>query len=96
MVLVSGFNVYPNEVEAVLANHPGVAECAVVSMPDARTGEAVRAFVVPRGPGQPSEQALLDHCRAGLTAYKVPRRIDFVAELPKSPVGKVLRRMLRA
>ena len=96
MVLVSGFNVYPNEVEAVLANHPGVAECAVVSMPDARTGEAVRAFVVPRGPGQPSEQALLEHCRTGLTAYKVPRRIDFVAELPKSPIGKVLRRMLRA
>lgn len=94
MVLVSGFNVYPNEVEAVLSGHPDVAECAVVGMPDARTGEAVQAFVVPRRAGV-DVQALLQHCRAGLTAYKVPRQIVFVECLPKSPVGKVLRRELR-
>ncbi|SFM94378.1 AMP-binding protein [Variovorax sp. OV329] len=94
MVLVSGFNVYPNEVEAVLSSHPGVTECAVVGMPDARTGEAVHAFVVPRAAGLSTDE-LIAHCRAQLAAYKVPRRIEFVAQLPKSPVGKVLRRLLR-
>lgn len=95
MVLVSGFNVYPNEVEAVLAGHPEVAECAVIGIPDERTGEAVKAFVVPRRGGVIDAQALMQHCRAGLTAYKVPREIIFVDSLPKTPVGKVLRRELR-
>jgi long-chain acyl-CoA synthetase len=95
MVLVSGFNVYPNEVEAVLSSHPDVAECAVVGMPDERTGEAVKAFVVPRRAPGVDAQALIQHCRAELAAYKVPKQIIFVDSLPKTPVGKVLRRELR-
>ncbi len=95
MVLVSGFNVYPNEVEGVIASLAGVAECAVAGVPDERTGEAVRAWIVRRDPAL-SEADVLAHCRAQMVAYKVPRRVDFVASLPKSAVGKVLRRELRA
>ena len=94
MVLVSGFNVYPNEVENVLAEHPDVFESAVVGVPDAETGEAVKAFVVRRGTTVSSE-ALRTHCRGHLAAYKVPRHVVFVDALPKSPVGKILRRELR-
>ena len=94
MVLVSGFNVYPNEVEGVIAGLPGVAECAVAGVPDERTGEAVRAWVVRRDPAL-TEADVLAHCRAQLVAYKVPRHVAFVASLPKSSVGKVLRRDLR-
>jgi long-chain acyl-CoA synthetase len=94
MVLVSGFNVYPNEVEEVLAEHPGVIEVAVIGVPDASSGEAVAAFVVRRDPSLTAE-ALRDHARARLTSYKVPRRIEFRDELPKTNVGKVLRRALR-
>ncbi len=94
MVLVSGFNVYPNEIEAVCAEHPGVLESACIGVPDDKTGEAVKVFVVKRDPAL-NEQALMDHCRRNLTAYKVPRQIQFMTELPKSPVGKILRRELR-
>lgn len=94
LVLVSGFNVYPNEVEAMLAEHPGVVECAVVGIPDENTGEALRAFVVSRD-ATLAPDALIAHCRTGLTAYKVPKQVIFVPTLPKSPVGKILRRELR-
>jgi len=95
MVLVSGFNVYPNEIEAVCAEHAGVLESACIGVPDEKTGEAVRVFVVKRDPAL-TEAALIEHCRKNLTAYKVPRQVVFLAELPKSPVGKILRRELRA
>lgn len=94
MILVSGFNVYPNEVEDVLAAHPGIAEAAVIGVPDPGTGEAVRAFVVPRNPALTAEE-VERHCRTQLTAYKVPRQILFREQLPKSPVGKILRASLR-
>ena len=94
MILVSGFNVYPNEIEDVLAMHPGVLESAAVGVPDPKTGEAVKIFVVKRDPDL-TEASLLEHCRANLTAYKVPRQIAFRSELPKTNVGKILRRELR-
>ncbi len=94
MVLVSGFNVYPNEVEGVLVSHPGVLEAAVIGLPDEHSGEAVAAYVVAKDPALTAE-ALRDFCRRNLTAYKVPRRIEFRDSLPKTNVGKVLRRALR-
>ena len=94
MVLVSGFNVYPNEVEEVVARMPGVLECAVVSVPDEKTGEAVKLFVVKKDPNL-TEQAIRDFCHAELTGYKRPKHIEFRTELPKTPVGKILRRELR-
>jgi len=94
MILVSGFNVYPNEIEDVLAMHPGVLESAAVGVPDSKTGEAVKIFVVRKDPAL-TEAALIEHCRANLTAYKVPRQVAFRNELPKTNVGKILRRELR-
>ncbi|MGI4849365.1 MAG: long-chain-fatty-acid--CoA ligase [Janthinobacterium lividum] len=94
MILVSGFNVYPNEVESVAAAHPGVLECACVGVPDEDAGEAVKLFVVRRDPSLTEEQ-LKDFCRQHLTGYKRPRRIEFRDELPKTNVGKILRRKLR-
>ena len=94
MVVVSGFNVYPNEVEEVLAAHPGVTEAAVIGVPDDASGEAVKAYVVPSDPGL-TEAALRAHAKAHLTAYKVPRRVEFRDALPKSNVGKILRKDLR-
>ncbi|MEO0317921.1 MAG: hypothetical protein RL404_1598 [Pseudomonadota bacterium] len=94
MVLVSGFNVYPNEVEAVVASHPGVLECAVIGVPDEHTGEAVKLFVVRRDPALTAEQ-LQDYCHEQLTGYKRPKHIEFRNELPKTNVGKILRRELR-
>ncbi len=94
MVLVSGFNVYPSEVEAVVAMHPGVLECAVVGVPDAHTGEAVKLYVVRRDPSLTAED-LMDYCHEQLTGYKRPKLIEFRNELPKSNVGKILRRELR-
>jgi long-chain acyl-CoA synthetase len=94
MVLVSGFNVYPNEIEDVVYSHPDIIECAVVGVPDAKTGEAVKLFVVSTNPDL-TEEALVVFCREQLTAYKVPRLIEFRDDLPKSPVGKILRRELR-
>lgn len=94
MILVSGFNVYPNEVESVVAAHPGVLEVAAVAQDDERSGEAVALFVVRKDPNL-TEQQLIDYCRGELTGYKVPRHIYFRTELPKSNVGKILRRELR-
>ncbi len=94
MILVSGFNVYPNEVEAVVAEHPGVLEVAAVAQPDENSGEAVAMFVVKKDPTLTAE-ALIEYCRANLTGYKVPKHVYFRNELPKSNVGKILRRALR-
>jgi len=95
MIIVSGFNVYPNEVEAVATACPGVVECACVGVPDERTGEAVKLFVVKATNGALGEAELTAHCREQLTGYKVPRIVRFVEALPKSAVGKILRRELR-
>ena len=94
MILVSGFNVYPNEVEAVLARHPGVLEVAAVSQPDERSGEVVAVYVVRKDPALTEEQ-LVEFARTDLTGYKVPKHIYFRDELPKTNVGKILRRELR-
>ena len=94
MVIVSGFNVYPNEVEDVVSNCPGVLECAVVGVPDEKTGEAIKLIVVKKDAGL-TEQTLREYCQANLTGYKRPRYIVFRDELPKTPVGKILRRELR-
>ena len=94
LILVSGFNVYPNEIEDVVALHPGVLEVAAVGVPDEKSGEAVKIVVVKKDPALTAE-ALIAHCRQHLTGYKVPRRVEFRKELPKTNVGKILRRMLR-
>jgi len=94
MVLVSGFNVYPNEVEEVVADMPGVLECAVVGVPDEKTGEAVKLVIVKKDPAL-TEAQVKEYCKANLTGYKQPRVIEFRTELPKTPVGKILRRELR-
>jgi len=94
MVLVSGFNVYPNEVEDVVMQMPGVAECAVVGVPDDKTGEAVKLVIVKRDPNLTEEQ-VREFSRANLTGYKQPRVVEFRTDLPKTPVGKILRRELR-
>jgi long-chain acyl-CoA synthetase len=95
MVLVSGFNVYPNEVEDVLAAHPKILEAAVIGIPDDHSGEAVAAFIVKKDESL-TEEEVRAHCRENLTGYKVPRRIEFRESLPKTNVGKMLRRELRA
>jgi long-chain acyl-CoA synthetase len=94
MILVSGFNVYPNEVEDVLTQLPGVLECAAVGVPDGRAGEAVKVFIVKKDPALTEEQ-VRGYCEANLTGYKRPKVVEFRNDLPKSPVGKVLRRELR-
>jgi long-chain acyl-CoA synthetase len=94
MILVSGFNVYPNEVEDIAAQHPGVFEVAAVGIPDGAAGEAVKLFVV-RKDAALSEAELLAFCKERLTGYKRPRTVEFRAELPKTAVGKILRRELR-
>jgi long-chain acyl-CoA synthetase len=94
MVLVSGFNVYPNEVEDVVAKLEGVLECAVVGVPDPKTGEAVKLVIVRKDPSL-TEEKVREYCRANLTGYKQPRVIEFRTDLPKTPVGKILRRELR-
>ena len=94
MILVSGFNVYPNEVEDVIASHPGVLECAVIGVPDAKSTEAVKAFVVKKDPNVTAED-IIKFAGTQLTNYKVPRHIEFRTELPKTNVGKILRRALR-
>ena len=95
MIIVSGFNVYPNEVEERVAAMPGVLEVGVIGLPDDRTGESVRAYIVPTQ-SPPTEDEVIAHCRETLAAYKVPKSVRFVDELPKSPIGKILRRELRA
>ena len=94
MILVSGFNVYPNEIESVVAAHDGVLECGVVGVPDAKSGEAVKVVVVKKDPGL-TKESVLEHCKTQLTGYKMPRHVEFRDALPKSPIGKVLRRELR-
>lgn len=94
MIVVSGFNVYPNELEDVLSRHPDVVECAAVGVPDASSGEAVKMFVVAKNPAL-GEDEVKDFCRGQMTGYKVPRHVEFRAELPKTNVGKILRRELR-
>jgi len=94
MILVSGFNVYPNEIEDVVAAHPGVRECACIGVPDENTGEAVKLFVVKRDSALTAEQ-LLAYCKGQLTGYKRPKYIEFRDDLPKTNVGKILRRELR-
>lgn len=94
MILVSGFNVYPNEIEDVVAMHPGVLEVAAVGVPDDKSTEAVKVFVVKKDKNLTAE-ALVEHCKANLTGYKIPKHIEFRSELPKTNVGKILRRALR-
>jgi long-chain acyl-CoA synthetase len=94
MILVSGFNVYPNEVESVAVTHPGVLEAAAIAQPDEKSGEVVALFVVKKDPNV-TEQELIEHCRKQLTGYKVPKHVYFRPDLPKTNVGKILRRALR-
>jgi long-chain acyl-CoA synthetase len=94
MMTVSGFKVYPNEVEAVVSSHPGVLECGVIGIADPRSGDVVKLFVVRKDPHL-TEAALIAYCRTQLTPYKVPRLVEFRSELPKTNVGKILRRQLR-
>jgi long-chain acyl-CoA synthetase len=94
MILVSGFNVYPNEIESVIATHPGVLECGVVGVPDEKSGEAVKVVIVRKDPAL-TKEAVIEHCKTQLTGYKLPRHLEFRDDLPKTPIGKVLRRDLR-
>ena len=94
MILVSGFNVYPNEIEDVVAKHPAVENCAVIGVNDEKTGEAVKLFIV-ASDANVTVDDIKRHCRENLTAYKMPRYIEFRTELPMSPVGKILRRELK-
>jgi long-chain acyl-CoA synthetase len=95
MILVSGFNVYPTEVEEAISDHPGVLEVAAIGVPDENSGEVVKAFVVKKDPNL-TEQDVIAHARKSLTNYKVPKSVEFRAELPKTNVGKILRRALRS
>ena len=94
MIIVSGFKVFPNEVESVLAEHPAVLECGVIGVPDPRAGQAVKAFVVIRPGSAATAEELREHCRANLTPYKVPKSVVFRESLPKTAIGKILRREL--
>lgn len=95
MILVSGFNVYPNELEDVIVQHPKVLEAAAIGIPDEKSGEVVKIFVVKKDEGLTQDE-LMKYCREHLTSYKVPKSIEFRKELPKSNVGKILRKDLRA
>ena len=95
MILVSGFNVYPNEIEEVIMQHPDILECGVIGVPSDSSGEVPKVFAV-RKNSQLTEQALLNYAKENLTGYKRPRKVEFVDSLPKSAVGKVLRKELRA
>ncbi|PIB26006.1 long-chain-fatty-acid--CoA ligase [Amylibacter kogurei] len=95
MIIVSGFNVFPNEIEAIVTAADGVAECACIGVSDEKTGEAIKIFVVKSADSTITEDQLIAHCRTELTGYKIPRHVHFLTELPKSNVGKILRRELR-
>jgi long-chain acyl-CoA synthetase len=95
MILTSGFNVYPREVEEMIFQHPKVGEVAVAGMPDERRGEVAKAFVVLKAGTACSEQEIIEWCQERMARYKVPREVEFVESLPKSLAGKVLRRVLR-
>ena len=92
MILVSGFNVYPNEVEEAVAMHPGVIDVAAIGVADEHSGEAVKIFVVRKDPVAVTEKMLIEHCRTVLTGYKVPKHVEFRDDLPRTNVGKILRR----
>ncbi len=94
MILVSGFNVYPNEIEDVIARLDSVIEVGVIGVPDEKTGESVKAYVVSSDPDMTAEHVIA-HCEGSLTNYKRPKHVAFVEEIPKTPVGKMLRRNLR-
>ena len=94
MILVSGFNVYPNEIEEVVAMHEGVGDVAAIGVPDDNTGEAVKIFVVRKDPNLTPEE-IIAHCRKHLTGYKVPKQVEFRPDLPRTNVGKILRRALK-
>jgi long-chain acyl-CoA synthetase len=94
MILVSGFNVYPAEIEEVITKHPKVLEAAAIGVPDEKSGETPKLFIVKKDPSL-TEEEVKAFCRENLTGYKQPRFIEFIAELPKSPVGKILRKELR-
>ncbi len=94
MILVSGFNVYPNEIESVVAMHPGVLECGVVGVPDGEDRRGGESGDREKG-SEPDKEAVIEHCKAQLTGYKLPRHVEFRDALPKTPIGKVLRRELR-
>jgi long-chain acyl-CoA synthetase len=94
MILVSGFNVYPNELEDVIVQHPKVLECAAIGIPDEKSGEVVKIFVVKKDESLTQEE-LMKYCRENLTSYKIPKMIEFRKDLPKSNVGKILRKDLR-
>jgi long-chain acyl-CoA synthetase len=96
MILVSGFNVYPNEVEAVVNEHPAVLECGCVGVDDEKSQEAVKVYIVLHEGQNASEEEITTFCREKLTAYKVPKQVEFISEIPKTNVGKVLRRELKA
>jgi long-chain acyl-CoA synthetase len=96
MIIVSGFKVFPNEIESVLAEHPAVLECGVIGVPDAKSGQAVKAFIVLRPGKRASVEELIEHSRRNLTGYKVPKYFEFRDSLPKTNVGKILRRELAA
>ncbi|MCV2509646.1 MAG: AMP-binding protein, partial [Neisseriaceae bacterium] len=93
MIIVSGFNVYPNEIEDVLMTHPGILECSVIGVPSEKTGEALKAFVV-KSDSNLTEKEVVQFARQSLTGYKIPKIVEFRDELPKSNVGKILRRVL--
>jgi long-chain acyl-CoA synthetase len=94
MILVSGFNVYPNEIESVVVEMDGVLEVAAIGVPDEKSGEIVKLFVVKNDESVTAED-IIDHCRGNLTGYKIPKEIEFRDDLPKTNVGKILRRALR-
>jgi long-chain acyl-CoA synthetase len=95
MIIVSGFNVYPNEIEDVLFTHPAILEAAVIGVPDQYRGEAVKAFITLKPGANATAEEVIEFCRASLAKYKVPTLVEFMPSLPKSAVGKVLRRELR-
>lgn len=95
MVLVSGFNVYPNEIEDVVSGHEKVQNCAAIGIPDEKTGEAIKLFVIPEDKTL-SAKEVQEYCRLNLTGYKIPKQVEFRDELPMTPVGKVLRKELRS
>ncbi|MFA7614736.1 MAG: long-chain fatty acid--CoA ligase, partial [Candidatus Caldatribacteriota bacterium] len=94
MILVSGFNVYPNELEEILCQHPKILECAAIGVPDEKSGEVVKVFIVKKDQSL-TEEEVISFARENMTSYKVPRKIEFRDELPKSNVGKILRKDLR-
>ena len=94
MILVSGFNVFPNEIEDWVNQHPNILESAAIGVPDERMGERIKLFVV-SAENSPSEEEIIAHCREGLTSYKIPKEIEYAQDLPKSIIGKIVRRELR-